>query len=140
MMTHQEDLARWLVAELVGPFGTNVSWSIHVNSEPAEPDRVITVYATPGDGPDTDELDLLHVGFQVRTRSGRVGQNANAYQEAFEKQEVIRDKLILPTDVLVTANSTFVGIFMVGDIIPINRDELDRHIIVANYRAIRERT
>jgi hypothetical protein len=142
MMPHQEDIARYLVAQGLGVLGGDADWGIHVNVEPAAPHRVITVYATDGlgsDGPDTDELDILRVAFQVRTRSGRLGETGNVYSEAFAKQEAIRDKLILPNGPLVTANSTFHFISMTSDIVPIGRDENDRHLIVANYRANRER-
>lgn len=138
MMPHQEDIARYLVTQAIGAFGGNTDWSIHVNVEPANPDRVITLYATTGFEPDTDELDLLQLGFQVRTRTARLGNVVNVYREAFEKQEAIRDLLIL-TQPIITANSTFLWIMMDTEIQTIGRDELDRHLIVTNYRAVRQR-
>lgn len=139
-MPHQEAIGRYLASQGIGAFGGDNDWGIHVNREPALPHRVVTVYAVDaGEGPDTDELDLLRVGMLVRVRSGQLGEAVDVFQEAFEKQETIRDLLILPLVPLVTNGRTFRFITALSDIIPTEVDDNDRHVLTANFRALLER-
>jgi len=124
-------LALYLAANGQGTFGGSSKWSINVSREPVAPAEAVTLYDTGGDGPDTDELDLLNSTFQVRVRSGN-------YAEAYAKQEAIRDLLILPAPI-VQGTAEFIGIVMTSDILAIGRDENDRHILTANYRATKVR-
>lgn len=132
MKSPAHDLALFLAAQGVGQFGSQSIWSINVSREPASPDGTITLYDTGGEGPDTDELDLLRGTIQVRVRS-------LDFPAAYTKHEEIRDLLILSQPIN-TGESIFIGIFMTSDILSVGRDDNDRHILTANYRALRERT
>ncbi|MCW5678455.1 MAG: hypothetical protein KIT65_10975 [Xanthobacteraceae bacterium] len=130
-------LALYLAQNGVGTFGGSAKWSISVSREPVDPPEAVTIYDTGGDGPDTDELDLLGPTIQVRVR----GPN---YAEAYAKQEEIRDLLILDQPVIVTPEGAtvpaeFIGIVMQSDILAIGRDENDRHLLTANYSATKVR-
>lgn len=125
------DVAVFLAAQSIGTLAGNGNYSIHVGAEPAEPDKVVTIYDTGGLEPDTDELDLLRPTFQVRVRTTN-------YLEGQAKQEAIRDLLILPLSL--TMNGTdYVHIVQTSDIATIGRDDEGRQIFVSNYRAIKER-
>lgn len=125
------DIAVYLGTAGVGEFNGSGDWAIFAHVEPATPNKVITVYDTGGEGPDTDELDLLRLTFQVRIRS-------ESYAEAHSRHESTRDVLLVGR--IETSDSVYVGIDMTSDIAPIGMDDNKRHILVANYRAIRERT
>lgn len=125
------EVAQYLDANGVGGFASSASWSINVSREPVAPVDAITIYDTPGLEPDTDELDLLKPGFQVRVRCAD-------YLQGFAKQEAIRDLLILPST-LTLSGTRYVSIVMSIDINSIGRDEEDRHLLVASYRTIKER-
>lgn len=126
------EVAQYLQANGLGEVGGSGAWSINVSREPVAPEDAITVYDTPGLEPDTDELDLIKPGFQVRVR-------CVSYLEGFAKQEAIRDLLILPSP-LVMGGSRYVSIVLSIDINSIGRDEEDRHLLVASYRTVKERT
>jgi len=129
MKSPAHDLALYLVTAGVGAFGGEAAWSVNVAVEPVSPPEAITLYDTGGGEPDTDELTDFLPTFQVRVR----GPN---YATAYSKQEAIRNLLILPEPIVVDS-SQFVGIQMSSDIICIGRDESDRFLLVANYRARR---
>lgn len=128
-------IALYLAASGVGTFGGEAGWSINVSREPVKPFTAITLYDTGGDGPDTDELDWLRPTFQVRVRG-------TDYPDAYAKQEEIRDLLALPQPITVThlgKEYEFIGVVMQSDILAIGRDDNDRHLLTANYRAIKVR-
>lgn len=140
MMPPQEAIARYLASQGIGAFGGDFDWGIHVNFQPATPHRTITLYAYDlGSGPDTEQLDLLRVGIQVRVRSGQLGEAVDVYQEAHEKQEAIRDLLILPLAPLLSEGRTFRWLTMTTDIIPIEVDDNRRHHLAVSYLAVVER-
>jgi hypothetical protein len=123
------DLALYLDASGVGTFAGTSSWAIAAGREPIAPDDAVTLYDTPGPGPTDDDQDLFEVTIQVRVRS-------NSYPAAYAKQVAIRDLLILPN--FITADtSRFRGVFMTADIAGLGRDDNDRHLLVANYTALR---
>lgn len=130
MNSPAHDVALYLQTQGIGTFGGGTAFSIHVGTEPAAPNDVVTLYDTGGPGPDTVEMDLMQPTFQVRTRSA-------SYPAGYDKQEQIRD-LLLASGSKTMATSRFVLIVMTSEIAGIGRDDNDRHIMVANYRAIRE--
>ncbi len=125
MNSPAHDIALYLVANGVGTLPYTSGWAVSLALEPANPDNAVTVYDTGGQGPDTDELDLKRPTFQVRVRSA-------SYVTAYAKQQAIRDLLILTQPI-----GDFVGIEMTSDILAIGRDESSRHLLTANYQAIR---
>jgi hypothetical protein len=128
-------IALFLATRGVGTFAGNVGWSINVAGEPASPPNTVTIYDTGGEGPDTDELDWLRPTLQIRVR-------AESYAEGYAKQEKIRDLLVLDQPIAITHKGKqyeFIGVAMQSDILAIGRDESDRHLLTANYRAIKVR-
>jgi Bacteriophage minor capsid protein len=128
MKSPAHDLVVYLAAQSIGTWPGSLS----VNVEPTEPANVVTVYDTGGEGPDTNELDLMRPTFQVRVRS--VDPEAG-----YLLQERIRDLLMLPGRI-VTADSAFVVITPTSDIASLGRDDNDRYLTTLNYNAIRERS
>jgi hypothetical protein len=126
------EVAKFLAASGVGTFAGASGWSLNVAREPINPATAITVYDTGGESPDTDEQDLLIHTFQIRVR-------APSYPNAYAKHEEMRALLILP-DSIVMEGTRYVGVWMTSDILAIGRDEGERHLLTANYRAIKERT
>lgn len=129
MNSPAHDVALLLVAGGVGTLPWTTGWAVSLALEPASPDNAVTVYDTGGQDPDTDELDLKRPTFQIRVRS-------KSYLDAYAKQVEIRNLLIFQQPI-VAADSVFVGISMTSDILAIGRDESSRHILTANYQAIR---
>lgn len=123
------DVALFLDAESVGAFPPASSgWAISVAQEPASPDDAITVYDTGGLEPDTDELDVFRPTIQVRVRS-------RDYEGARAKHEVIRELLIMQQPLVLATSSVLVSAS--SEIAGIGRDDNNRHILTANYRARR---
>jgi hypothetical protein len=124
------EVAKFLAASGAGTFAGATGWSINVSREPVNPPTAVTVYDTGGEGPDTDEQDLLVHNFQIRVR-------APNYANAYAKHEEMRALLIGP-DSIVMEGTRYVGVWVASDILAIGRDEGDRHLLTANYRAIKE--
>jgi hypothetical protein len=59
------------------------------------------------------------------------------YANAYAKHEEMRALLIGP-DSIVMEGTRYVGVWVASDILAIGRDEGDRHLLTANYRAIKE--
>jgi hypothetical protein len=121
----------------IGSFPADAGWAINVAAEPSSPDTTITIYDTPGGAPvivpetqEDDSEQLRDVDFQVRVRSG-------SYQDAYLKQQEIFNALTIPKE-QATADHRIVGIWLVGDIASIGRDDNNRHRLVANYRMERQ--
>jgi hypothetical protein len=127
MATPAHTIATFLAAASVGTLGGTAAWSIFVAREPVTPADVITLYDYDGGEPDTDQLDLLP-RVQVRTRSGD-------YAASYAKHETIRDLLILNSPV-----AGFVDVQLISGPMAIGYDENNRHLITANYRAIKQRS
>lgn len=133
------EFARWLQDQNLGIWGGSGDWSLHVGREPDAPANAVTLYDTAGLAPlNLDGGEMRQPGLQVRVRSVD-------YLKGFERADAIRAKLVLPEAVVdgVTIERTigtgyYVQITPVADILPLGRDENDRHIFVANYQLIRQ--
>lgn len=129
------DIAKFLATEGVGTLPHTTGWAVSAALEPVSPDDAVTVYDTGGEGPDTDDGDEAGVNdlhestVQVRTRSAD-------YSDAYDKQTEIF-ALLTSKSVIETETSNLVGVFMTTDVLPIGRDDNNRHLLVANYRIIR---
>lgn len=124
------DLAKYLSGETgLGTYGGTTDFSIYASLEPNEPANCVTLYDLGGRGDVDSDLDLADVDIQVRVR-------ATSYSLAYSKHEIIRD-LLVPIGPITCESSTFVGVVMTADISGIGRDESDRHVLTATYRAIR---
>lgn len=139
-MSPADEIAGWLAAErITGERGGNADWSVHVSREPETPDNVVTLY-------DTGALDPLAVDPDIRAPQVQVRVRSFDYAQAWETQEQIRAALVQPSAGLVVGatlerimgSSRYVTIHPIGDILAIGRDDSDRHIITANYQAIRQ--
>jgi hypothetical protein len=133
-MSTAYNVARYLATQGIGTWAGSSGWSINVSREAVSPDKCITIYDTGGEEPDTDQLDERPT-FQVRVRSAKTG---DAYLDAHAKQVAIRD--LLTAEIPPVMNGVaYVGIMQMSEIASIGRDENDRHLLVANYRARREK-
>jgi hypothetical protein len=132
MTTPAYEIAQYLHSRLFGVFAgqSELTWSINVSQEPAQPNQTITVYDQGGGPKDTDELDLQNASIQIRVRSKN-------YLEGYDKLEDIATSL---TDAspLETETLYFVGVEMVSNISHIGRDDNDRHLFVANFELLRQ--
>lgn len=131
MSSVARDVAAFLQAEGIGTFAATTGWSINVSREPVSPDTCVTIYDTGGDDPDTDEMDE-RANFQVRVRGFD-------YEDCITKARAIRDALIVPGSVTMNGH-TYAYVFMSSGISSIGRDDSDRHLIVASYKTVLERS
>lgn len=120
MISPAHDISIYLATILGGAFFTG--------SEPDAPDDVVTVYDTGGLNPDTDELDIERPTFQVRVRDRN-------YALAYARHRSIRDQLIY--DEFETDHARYALIVAETEILSLGRDDNNRFILVANYRAMR---
>lgn len=104
-------------------------WGIGAGVELDQPLQFITITDTGGVGPDTDEQDLEQPTFQVRVR-------AQTWPVAYEKYRAIRT-VLLAAGSSSLQTSDVVGFAATSDVIDLGRDDSDRRVLVANYRAIR---
>lgn len=124
------DLAKYLSGQTgLGTYGGSTDFSIYATLEPNEPKNCVTLYDVGGRGDVDADLDLADVDIQVRVR-------ATTYSLAYSKHEIIRD-LLVPIGPIICESSSFVGVVMTADISGIGRDEDNKHILTATYRAIR---
>lgn len=131
MNSPAHDIVLYLHGLTLGQFPhTNGTWALNVAWESDKPDNIVTVYDTSGAGPDTDDLNPVWCDLQVRVR-------ARTNPAAYTKHIEIRDALIKATFPIVAATSRFLGISMESDVLSLGPDENSRHVLVANYRALR---
>lgn len=133
MTTPAIELAQYLADNGVGARGGDAQWGIHVSREPDAPPDVITLYDTGGDAPPAISDTLRSRTIQVRVR-------AVDYAAGMAKQQEIFDLLAQPA---IEATATpierdigahrYVGVWLVGEVTAIGRDEHDRFLITANY-------
>lgn len=135
MSSPATELADYMAANGIGLRGGDTQFSIHVSREPINPDDVITLYDTGGDAPVAISDELRSRTIQVRIRTVAAGYVAAMakHQQIFEllAQPAIEDTAD-PIERNIGAHR-YTGIWLVGEITPIGRDENDRHLIVANY-------
>ena len=130
MNSPAKDLAKYLAGQTgLGVFGGTTDFSVYVALEPNEPVNCVTLYDLGGRGDVTDDLDMADVDIQVRVR-------CETYSDGFDKHEIIRD-LLVPVGPITCEDSTFVGVVMTADPAGIGRDEKNKHVLTATYRAIR---
>lgn len=100
-----------------------------VGEEPATPNNVVTIYDTGGGEPFAN-IELYEPSIQIRVRNLK-------YIEAYALQQEIRKALIVPTDFEI--NSThYIGVWNMGDIISLGKDQNNRAVLTANYRIERQ--
>lgn len=129
MNSPSRDIAEYLASQSVGPLLGTTQWAINYNGEMIDPADTITIYDTGGGFPDTDDLDIDEVNFQVRVRA----VNLN---DGWAKHRQIRDFLIFSAP-LACATSEFSMIVQTSDFGTIGTDKGERHILTANYRGRR---
>lgn len=134
MESTAKEIMQYLADNGVGAIAATSGWSLGVSREIERPDTAITLYDTGGGEPNPD-IELYESTFQVRVR-GR------DYLAAYDKQQEIRDLLILPTVRQLGENglTRYIGIWMQSDILNIGRDDNDRILLTANYRVQRQPT
>lgn len=121
MNSPAHDIALWLATQL--------GHTVYTAAEPPSPDNTVTIYDTGGDGPDTDQLDIMQPEFQVRVRD-------ISFPAAYNKHIAIKDLLLYDTQI-VMETSVFSQVDMAMEIMSLGRDESNRFILVATYRGRR---
>ena len=127
------DVKAILIADAVAVSNNSLAWSCHIGREPANPNRVITLYLGAGIEPNPKFL-LETNNFQIRTRS-----NPYDYPGAFARHQLIKDAL-LGRDPVTQGNSNYRGFWMNTDILFLKYDDNNRPIFVSNWRTTREPT
>lgn len=127
-MNTARNVAHLLENQNFGTFANTGAWAISIGLEPDRPDSAITIYDTGGDSPDTDEMDLNRLTFQVRVR-------ARDYVLAYAKMKEIRAYLI--SRGTKTINSTrYIGIYVTSDVASLGLDDNKRQVLTCNFRTI----
>ena len=124
-----KDIADMLAdkSSLALTFGTD----LFVSNLPDSPDDCVAVYDAPGDSPEQGS-DIYRPGIQIQVR-GASDSYSDTWSEAFNIREELDGKYN------VTKNgSCYIGIFAVGEIIPLGRDRHNRPVFSMNFRLIRE--
>lgn len=123
------DVAAWLSDNSYGTFPYSSGWGIAVGTEPAKPERVVTLYDT-GGGVDQPDAQLFDPTMQVRVRS-------RSYADGYTKASAVRDALILPTAREI-GDFLYTGFWIFTDVAMIGKDDNDRCIFTFNLRLMRE--
>lgn len=100
-----------------------------IGEEPASPNDAVTIYDTGGGDPFAD-IELYDTSIQVRVRDTR-------YDEAYAKHDEIRRALIVPTSFEINGTK-YIGVWNVGDIISLGKDQNQRSVLTTNYRIERQ--
>lgn len=120
-----------LVTASVGASGGSNDWAIYIGRMPDQPDNCICIYPSSGGAPNPKWL-LDYPGIQVIVR----GDEGN-YDAARQKAQDVKDVLTgLPSQTI--TSDRWVGIWMVGDIQPVNWDPKKRWMFSLNFRLIIE--
>lgn len=130
MKSPADDLAGFLESKGIGSRRATAGWNISVGTEPAAPTTAVTLYDTGGGAPDTGELDVFNPTVQVRVRG-------NSYPEAYAKANDVMKALIL-APVMTLNGSRYAFIVAETDILSLGKDENDKDIFTANFRAMRQ--
>lgn len=101
----------------------------YIGEEPATPNDVVTIYDTGGGEPFAD-IELYEPSIQVRVRNLK-------YADAYALQQEIRKALIVPTDFEINGTH-YIGVWNMGDIISLGKDQNNRAVFTANYRIERQ--
>lgn len=99
------------------------------NEEPAAPNDVVTIYDTGGGDP-FSEIELYDTTIQIRVRNV-------SYESAYALHDTIRRALIAPTSFEINGTK-YIGVWNVGDIISLGKDQNNRSILTTNYRIERQ--
>lgn len=134
MSTPAYELAQYVCAQSAGQlvFAGMVEgfWSVTVSEMSAAPNQAVSFYDEGGEGPDTDELDIVRHLVRVRVRGGK----GPTYLETYGMAEFIRDLLIEPAP-LETENLHFVGVKVVSNVASEGKDDNDRPLMTMTLEA-----
>lgn len=123
-----QDMAEFLVANGIGARGGDADWGVHVSREPVKPVNVVTVVNTGGAEPDTDDMDRQPT-FLIRVRSKDYDTGWEKINDAF--------RLLIENDPIEVGSNEYL-VWATTDILPIGRDDGDRHLFTANFRSRKE--
>ena len=131
MSSTSEDIKDVLVTAVIGTFAGTSGWSIYIGEMPDIPDTVVCLYDRGGD--DSNPKWLVDTPtLQVRVRGA-----VDDYTGGFTKVQAVKDALLGYGSH--TVNGTvYVGIWLVGDINFVTRDDKRRPIFTLNFRIVRE--
>lgn len=130
MGTPAQDIGLHLAGIGLGSIQASDGWSINLATEPAKPDDTITLY-------DYGGRDALLYGRDLRQPSVQVRVRSREYLAGYAKHTEIVDALhdIIDRDI---DGHRYVGIWQIGDIQSIGRDDNNRYVMTANYQITRE--
>lgn len=120
-----EDVAALLESSAAG-LGLTVGTDLFVAAEPDTPDACVTVYDSPGFGPDPAVADYHRPGVMVRVRGVRGGYRA-AYAVALAVLEyfhTLRQQTV--------AGTRYVAFWAETDVNPVGVDERERPLFTVN--------
>ena len=100
-----------------------------VGEEQAAPNDCVTVYDTGGGDPFAD-IELYEPSVQIRVRNLK-------YADGYALQQEIRKALIVPTSFEINGTH-YIGVWNVGDIMSLGKDQNNRSVLTANYRIERQ--
>jgi hypothetical protein len=131
MSSTAKEIRDYLVSANVLPTSLAAEWSCHVASEPEKPNNTVTIYDIGGLGVDTDELDLVTDGVQVRVRCVK-------YEEGYAKQVAIRKALNVAA--FDGSGRRVIGVTPEGTINSLGKDDNRRFLIVSDFRVLSKET
>lgn len=130
MNSPAQDIADILTDEGVGVIGT----SLFCFKQPTTPDSCITVIDSGGFPPEANyRYDYPTV--QILVRGAR-----NGYRAAYTVAENIKTTLNGKAGNAVDSTYSIIGIWAMGDILPLGNDESDRPLFSLNFRLQRQPT
>ena len=136
-----EDIKSILVTAGVGSATPTADWSIHIGTEPAQPNKVLTIYDTGGEGSgyylNSAKKPTVYDTFQVRVRG-------MTYTEAYAKLSSVLDALDQKNHFTLAGlgsgeTTKYGGIFMLGRPVSLPKDDNGRSLWVVNFRVVREK-
>jgi len=119
-----------ILRDIVVTAGIASGWNTSIAREPDSPDKALTFYNTGGLAPNPKWL-MDYPSIQVRVRGDK-----NAYATSRAKAQAIKDKLLGLESQDVGGGIRLSSTLMVGDIVDLGYDSLQRPLHTMNFRLI----
>ncbi len=125
------DIKDVLVTDGIGTFGGTTGWAIFISEEPNKPDQVVTIFDSGGfEANPKFILDFPTLQINIRGKE-------DDYTGTYAKALAVKDSLL--GDVPGVINGTdYIGIWQIGDINYISRDDSNRPFFNTIWRIVRE--
>jgi hypothetical protein len=134
-----DQIADHLISSGIVVYPGEVGWPIYKGMFPPTPDKVVSVFETPGDPPDiiqdSPETAYDYPGFQIRIRGERY-----AYDEMRAKMQDIFEALHESEPAVSSSEPVFIYIYAVSSgPLPMGSDESERPELSWNFKTMRSR-